>query len=256
MKSNKPHIAIVGAGPGDPEFITLKGLKSLQSSDVVLYDALANSALLDYAPQALHIFVGKRAGKHSLRQDEINLLMVQSAFRYGRVVRLKGGDPFVFGRGHEELEFAKTFAIETTIIPGISSALAIPLGQEVPLTKRGLSESFWVITATTKSGRLSRDITLACQSTATVVILMGIRKLEQIARLFQEAGHGEKPVMIVQNGSLQNERKILGSVDTIVDIARKEKIGTPGIIIIGETVRLHKEYDQGVHAAIKNHRRG
>ena len=191
----QPKITLVGAGPGDPELITVKGLKAIQSADVILYDALANPALINEAPQdALKIYVGKRAGKHKLKQEEINLLLVQSAFLHGHAVRLKGGDSFVFGRGHEEIEFARAFDIPTSIVPGISSCIAVPELQEVPLTRRGLNESFWVITATTRSGKLSKDMSLAAQSTATVVVLMGMRKLPEIMRMFRSRVPGVQQV--------------------------------------------------------------
>ena len=237
-----PKISLVGAGPGDPELITVKGLKVLQSADVVLYDALSNPALLAEASEnALKIYVGKRANWHRYSQAEINLMLVQYAYAYGHVVRLKGGDPFIFGRGHEELEYIDAFGIQTEIIPGISSCYAVPELQQVPLTKRGISESFWVITGTTSSGALSNDIALAAQSTATVVILMGMKKLPQIVQLFQEQGKGETPVLVIQNGSLPNERKALGTINTIVEEVQKEGLATPAIIVIGSVVDLHPE---------------
>lgn len=239
----KPCITLVGAGPGDPELLTIKGLKALQSADVILYDALVNTTLLDEAsPYAIKIFVGKRANQHRFAQDEINLMMVQYAISYGHVVRLKGGDPFVFGRGHEELEFARSFDIPVNIVPGITSAVALPALQEVPLTRRGVNESFWVLTATTRSGQLSRDVAIAAQSTATVIILMGMRKLPEIVRLFSQNGKGEVPVMVIQNGSLQNERIALATVDTIAEEVEKLGLASPGLIIIGEVVHLHPQF--------------
>lgn len=245
MNSKQAKVSIVGAGPGDAELITVKGLKVIQSADVILYDALANKELLDYAPRhALKVFVGKRASRHYKTQDQINLLMVQYALSYGHVVRLKGGDPFVFGRAQEEIEFLNTFDIPTEVVPGISSSVGLATLQGVPLTTRHVSEGFWVITGTTQSGQLSKDIELAAQSTATVVILMGIRKLRQIAALFQEHGRHQTPVMIIQNGSKPTEKVVLGTVNTIVDIAETEKIGTPGIIVLGDTVQFHKNWPQ------------
>ena len=235
-------ITLVGAGPGDPELITVKGLKALRQADVVLYDALVSKELLYEAqPLARLIFVGKRAGKHRYSQEEINLLMVQMAYRYGHVVRLKGGDPFVFGRGQEELEFAQAFDIEIQVIPGISSCIAVPELQEVPLTRRGINESFWVMTATTRSGNLSKDVAVAARSSATVVILMGMRKLEVIQRTFQKAGKGNTPVMVVQSGSTAAENVALGTVNTIVGEVKRLALGSPGIIVIGEVVNLHPE---------------
>lgn len=171
----EPRLTLVGAGPGDADLITLKAIKALQQADVVLYDALVNPALLEHAAAAApKVFVGKRAGAHSLKQDEINKLIVDSAMAYGHVVRLKGGDPFVFGRGYEELAYADKFNIATEVVPGISSSIAVPELQQIPLTIRGVNESFWVITGTTSSGEISRDIPLAAQSSASVIILMGL----------------------------------------------------------------------------------
>jgi uroporphyrin-III C-methyltransferase len=238
----QPKITLVGAGPGDPDLITVKGLKAIQSADVILYDALANPVLLEEAPKtARKIFVGKRAGNHKLKQEEINLLLVQSAFLYGHAVRLKGGDSFVFGRGHEELEFARAFDIPLNVIPGISSCIAAPELQEVPLTRRGVNESFWVITATTSSGELANDLQLAAQSSATVVILMGLGKLTEITQLFKSHGKSDTPVMVVQNSSLNKEQFALGTISTIQKEVKNKKIKTPAVIVIGEVVSLHPE---------------
>ena len=246
----KPKISLVGAGPGDPDLITVKGLKALRSANVVLYDALIAEELLEEVPgHAIKMYVGKRANNHRYSQSEMNMMMVQMAYQYGHVVRLKGGDPFVFGRGHEELQFATAFDIETQLIPGISSCIAVAENQGVPLTRRGVNESFWVVTGTTSNGNLSKDIYLAAQSSATVVVLMGMRKLSQIVALFQKEGKGKIPVMIVQNGTKANERFVLGNVDTIDEIAKKEEIGTPAIIVIGKVVELHPElnYEQATY---------
>lgn len=243
MRHSRPYISIVGAGPGDPELITVKALKAIQKADVILYDALVNQELLRHAkPGVILRFVGKRAGLHSYRQEEINLLMVQHAYKYGRVVRLKGGDPFVFGRGHEELEYARAFDIPVEVIPGISSAIAVPASQHIPMTNRGMAESFWVLTATTKSDKLATDVRLAAQSSATVVLLMGIRKLTQIAEIYLSLEKAFTPVMIVQNGTLPEEKVVVGRIENIVEKAQEEQIGTPGIIVIGENVSLHPEY--------------
>ncbi len=239
----QPKISLVGAGPGDPELLTLKAVRTLQRSDVVLYDALVNPSILEWAPvSAPKVFVGKRAGKKRYTQDEINLLMVQYAFSHGHVVRLKGGDPFVFGRGYEELEYARAFDIQSSVVPGISSANSLAALQGVPVTSRGFSESFWVITGTTKTGQLSSDIRLAAQSTATVVVLMGMNKLPEIARLFIAEGRPELPVMVIQNGSREDERFVLGKINTIVEKVQEQKISTPGVIVIGETVQLHAQW--------------
>ena len=242
MKANSPHITLVGAGPGDPDLITVKGLKAIQSADVILYDALVSEAILVNAPEAsIKIYVGKRANNHKYPQSEINLMLVQMALTHGHVVRLKGGDPFVFGRGHEELEYAKTFDVPVTVIPGISSCIAVPELQEVPLTKRGINESFWVITGTTSSGEISKDIELAAQSSATVVILMGMRKLAQITEVFKSYGRGSTPAMVIRNGSRENEKYFIGDVNDITSKAESKCKGQPGIIVIGDVVELHPD---------------
>jgi uroporphyrin-III C-methyltransferase len=235
-----PQLTLVGAGPGDPELITLKGIKALQAADVVLYDALANENLLEYVkPGTPLVFVGKRRGSCAFSQKEINQLIIENAYKYGHVVRLKGGDPFIFGRGHEELEFAKAFDIPVAIVPGISSAIAVPEMQQIPLTTRGISESFWVTTGTTKDGSISKDIALAAKSTATVVVLMAMSKLEEIMQIFDSEGRSQTPVAIIQHGTTANEKFVLGTVDTIAAITRKEGIDNPAIIVIGEVVSLH-----------------
>ena len=246
-----PHITLVGAGPGDPELITLKGIRALRKADVVLYDALASNELLDFTPpEALKVYVGKRAGKHSLKQEEINLLMVQFAYSHGHVVRLKGGDPFVFGRGYEEVEFARNFGISVEIVPGISSAIAVPGLQGIPLTSRNVSESFWVLTGTTKAEQLSDDLRLAAQSSATLVILMGVQKLRLIAALLASHGKSETPAMVIQHGSTTKEKMAIGTVSTIADIVEEKGIDTPGIIVIGEVVGLHESLLETV--AVRN----
>ena len=238
----QPKITLVGAGPGDPDLLTVKGLRALQSANVVLYDALVNPQLLNEAPNnALKIYVGKRANNHRYSQDEINLLIVQNAYTHGHVVRLKGGDAFVFGRGHEELSFASAFNIEVSVVPGISSCIAVPELQQVPLTRRGVNESFWVMTATTSTGKLSNDVKVAATSSATVVILMGMRKIAEIMEVFKRNGKSQTPVMVIQNGSRKDEDFALGTVETIAEIVNKKGLGTPGIIVIGEVVNLHPE---------------
>ena len=243
MTNKKARITLVGAGPGDKDLITVKGLKAIQSADVVLYDALVSQELLEEIPaNAIKLFVGKRAGVKCKKQEEINLLLVQAAFEYGHAVRLKGGDPFVFGRGYEEKEYAESFGLPVTVVPGISSSISVPLLQGVPVTSRGLSESFWVLTGSTKSHQLSKDIELAMQSSATIVILMGIRKLPLIVDMLQSAGKEETPIMVVQSGSTQEEKCVVGDSSNILQQVKENKIATPGIIVIGEVVKTHQSF--------------
>lgn len=244
-------ITLVGAGPGDPELLTVKGLRAIKNANAILYDALVNPDLLKNAsPNAKLVCVGKRAGKHSFKQDEIQLLLVRYAYEYGHVVRLKGGDPFVFGRGYEELEYARAFDIDVEVVPGISSAIAVPASQNIPVTCRNVSESFWVLTATTKSGKLSDDIALAAQSTATLVILMGMRKLPDITRIFRDLNKSSMPVLVIQNGTLPNEKVAVGTMDDIESRVAEAKMGTPALIVVGYTVTLHPAFIEKVKSAI------
>jgi len=232
-----PKLTVVGAGPGDPDLITLKAIKAIASADVILYDALINEELLEYAsPNTEIIFVGKRKGCYVYQQEQINELIVNRAKSHGHVVRLKGGDPFVFGRGAEEIDYVKPFGIETYVVPGISSALAVPAYQGIPLTKRGASESFWVITGTTKLHQLSGDVMLAAQSTATVVILMGMSKLAEIVEVFKSQNKLDVPIAIIQNGTTEHEKAGYGTISTICKIVKEKQLANPAIIIIGEVV--------------------
>ncbi len=242
-KVKEPLITLVGAGPGDADLITIKGIKALQTADVVLYDALVNEELLEFAPEnATKVYVGKRSGDHSHSQESINQLMIDYALNYGHVVRLKGGDPFVFGRGYEELDYAASYSIKTQVVPGISSSIGVPGLQHIPVTHRGKSESFWVVTGTTADGQVSSDLYEAARTNATVVVLMGLNKLEEIARIFRNEGKGRLPVAVIQSGSTENEKIAVGIIDTIAEIVEEQKIKAPALIVIGEVVSLHPLY--------------
>ena len=236
----EPRITLVGAGPGDAELITIKGIKALRTADVVLYDALVNEELLEFAPEhAVKVYVGKRSGDHSFSQDAINKLMIDYALNYGHVVRLKGGDPFVFGRGYEELDHAASYSIPADVIPGISSSIGVPGLQRIPVTHRGLSESFWVITGTTSGGAVSDDLYEAARTKATIVVLMGLHKLAEIAEIFKKEGKNKLPVAVIQSGTTENEKVAVGIIDTIVEIVQEKKISSPALIVIGDVVSLH-----------------
>jgi uroporphyrin-III C-methyltransferase len=242
-------LTLVGAGPGDPDLITVKGIKALQQADVVMYDALVHPDLLDYCrPDALKVYVGKRRGAYSCMQEDINPLIVHYAQQYGHVVRLKGGDSFVFGRGFEEIEFARQNGIETQVVPGLSSSYAVPASAGIPLTTRGVSESFWVVTGTTKAGQLSADLHLAAQSTATVVILMGMHKLADIMAVFSECGKAETPVAIIQNGTLVDQQLVVGRVQDIIEKVNESGVSNPAIIVVGEVAGLTLADIQAVQA--------
>lgn len=239
----EPRITLVGAGPGDAELISLKGVRILKSADVVLYDALVNNELLDFAPEhAIKVYVGKRSGDHSYSQEAVNKLMIDYALNYGHVVRLKGGDPFVFGRGFEELEMAASYSIPAEVVPGISSSISVPALTGIPVTHRGTSESFWVITGTTTNGEVSKDLYAAAKTDATVVVLMGVKKLKEIAAIFENEGKDRLPVAVIQNGSMANEKIVVGTAATIAEAAADQKIDSPALIIFGEVVGLHALY--------------
>ncbi|MCE7058611.1 uroporphyrinogen-III C-methyltransferase [Dyadobacter sp. CY343] len=236
-------LTLVGAGPGDGELITLKGIRALEKADVVLYDELACHELLDFAPaHSMKIYVGKKVGEPSFSQEEINGLIVRLARKKGHVVRLKGGDPFVFGRGHEEMEYARDCGVTVEVVPGVSSCISVPASMEIPVTRRGVSESFWVITGTTRDGSLSDDMQLAVQSKATVVVLMGLGKLEEICALYKRFGRGHLPMAVIQNGTRPDEKSVIGQVWEMPQLVREQKIGTPAIMIMGEVVALHPSY--------------
>ena len=239
----EPRITLVGAGPGDAELITLKGVKALQAADVVLYDALINEELLEFAPvHAIKVYVGKRSGDHSYSQGAVNKLMIDYAINYGHVVRLKGGDPFVFGRGFEELDFAASYSIPATVIPGISSSIGVPGMQQIPVTHRGLSESFWVVTGTTSNGKISGDVYQAAKTNATVVVLMGIHKLAEIVEIYRQQGKNKLPVAVIQSGTTKEEKVAIGIVDTIVEVVEENKITSPALIVFGDVVSLHPKF--------------
>jgi uroporphyrin-III C-methyltransferase len=232
-------LTLIGAGPGDPDLITVKGVKALKTAKVVLYDALVHPDILNHCPDTtLKIHVGKRFGKQSCGQDAINRMIVEYAFKYEEIVRLKGGDSYVFGRGYEEIEYAAQYGIESEVIPGLSSTYAVPALAGIPLTSRGVSESFWVITGTTKEHKLSSDLALAAQSTATVVVLMGMHKLGEIVDIFSGLGKAELPIAIIQNGSRPDQKIVTGKISNILPLAHVAQLTSPAVIVIGPVVSL------------------
>lgn len=240
----EPKITLVGAGPGDPDLISLKGVKALNTADVVLYDALVNGALLNHAPEnAIKIFVG-RSDDASFSQAAVNKLMIDYALNYGHVVRLKSGDPFVFARGFEEVDFAESYSIQTEIIPGISSAIGVPGLHKIPMIYGDLSQSFWVLAGTNSKGEISPDLTGAAKSNATVVVLMGIERIREIAAIFKQEGKDRLPVAVIENGSFNNEKIIVGVVDTIAELIEDHKISSPALLVFGDVVSLHPSFSR------------
>ena len=233
-----PQLYVVGAGPGDPELITVKAYKILQQASVVLYDNLANKELLQATSEDCEkIYVGKQPYGEYTPQEEIHSLIKEKAFAKGLVVRLKGGDPYIFGRGFEEILFARENGISAHYIPGITSMQAVGL-EDIPLTHRNICESIWVVTGTKKDGSLSDDLRLAIKSKATVVIYMGMRKLKEIAAVFVDENAGTTPAAIIQHASLSKQKMGKGEVKDLEAIAGDNNLTHPSIIVIGQVAGL------------------
>lgn len=240
---------LVGAGPGDPELITLKALKAIQKAEVILYDALVNVELLELAkPQSIRIFVGKRKGCKAYTQEEIHDAILEYSQKYTHIVRLKGGDPFVFGRGGEEWNLALAHGMEVEYVPGISSSIAVAGLAGIPVTHRDLCHSFQVVTATDATGQLSPEVALASRSAATVVILMGLSKLEEISRLYISQGQSAMPVAVIQDGSLPTQRTLVATMETIAHLARMQEMASPSIIVVGEVVHALRRSSSQLHS--------
>lgn len=242
-------VYLVGAGPGDPELITLRGLKCLRQADVVIYDRLVSEALLDEAPpEAERIFVGKAPGLQTLSQDAINRLLVERARAGQIVVRLKGGDPFVFGRGGEEIAACVAAGIPWEVVPGVSSAIGVPTSAGIPVTHRGISSSFAVITGSRANGQDDLDWAVLAHID-TLIVLMGARRISHIAdRLIEHGRPPDTPVAVIERGTYPDARVITGALRDIGVRAAAADIRPPAIIVIGEVVRwselLHGTWEE------------
>jgi uroporphyrin-III C-methyltransferase len=234
-------VYLVGAGPGDPELITVRGLRCLQHADVVVYDRLVDPRLLDEAPRrARRVYAGKRPGRQALRQEEINALLVRQA-RAGRVVvRLKGGDPFIFGRGGEEALACHAAGIAWEVVPGLTSAAAVPAVAGIPLTHRNVAGSFAVVTGHC-AGSDRRDWG-ALARLDTLVVLMGAARMGDIAALLLRHGKPpDTPAAVIENGTLPGQRVLIGSLADIASRAAEAAFQSPATAVIGEVVRLRAE---------------
>jgi uroporphyrin-III C-methyltransferase len=230
------RVVLVGAGPGDPDLITVRGLRWLRQADVVIYDQLASPALLDEAPpDALLIFAGKATGNHCIAQSAINALLIHHAEAGRLVVRLKGGDPFVFGRGGEEVLACRVAGIPVEVVPGVSSAVAVPAAAGIPVTHRGLSSSFAVVTGHEDPGKTAGGVDWDRLATAvdTLVILMGIATLPVItARLIAAGRDPATPAAVIERGLTAGQRVVTA---TLADIAeRAAHLAAPAVIVIGD----------------------
>jgi uroporphyrin-III C-methyltransferase len=235
MYSTETRVILAGAGPGDPELMTVGAIRALEQAEVILFDALVNDQILAHARlECLLIDVGKRKGNHRFSQDEINQMILFYSQRFSRVLRLKGGDPYVFGRGSEEEDYLRRHGINARVIPGISSAIAGPAAAGIPVTRRGVSESFWVITGTNAAGKLSGDLELAARSSATVVVLMGLSKLKEIMTLFRGHRSVNEPAAVILNATMPDQHIFAGSITSLEHQMQGMEPSAPGIIVIGK----------------------
>lgn len=248
-----PRVTLVGAGPGDPGLLTVRGLQCIHEANVVLFDALVSSEILKEIPAAaISINVGKRAGAPSMPQGDINDLIVSLARKHGHVVRLKGGDPFVFGRGFEELTYATEHGLAVAVVPGISSAIAAPSSINIPLTSRGLSEGFFVFTGTTRDEEVSPEVHEAVKLNSTIVILMGLGSIGEIMREFIRAGKHDLPVAVIENATMPTERSVIGVVSEIEEKVRTAGIQPPAVIVVGDVVRAAHELKSVASSVVRS----
>ena len=230
-------VYLIGAGPGDADLITLKAVKALNKADVVLYDYLANDEILEHAPEsAERIYVGKKAGEHYKTQDEINELIIQQAQKHDNVVRLKGGDPFIFGRGGEEILALMEHDIKFEVIPGVTSAIGAPTSLGLPVTHRAVATSVTLVTGhedpTKAESQVHWDYTAD-----TLIILMGIGNIKENTSEIMKYRSPDTPVCVIESGTLPDENVVFGTLDDIAD----KKINTPAIMIIGDVVNLYAD---------------
>lgn len=238
-------VYLVGAGPSDPGLLTVKGLRVLQQAQVVIYDALIGPGIYSLIPQsAVKIPVGKRAGRHSMKQEEINRLILEQARKGRAVVRLKGGDPFLFGRGGEELELLQAHRIPYEIVPGITSAVAVPAYAGIPVTYRGDASSVHILTGHKKQDEpLDIDFQALRQAGGTCVFLMGMSAIHEITTGFLQAGMSpDLPAAVIEQGTGAGQRSVIASLSRIEEEAARQQLKAPAVIVIGETAAYGKKY--------------
>jgi uroporphyrin-III C-methyltransferase len=250
-------VYLVGAGPGDPGLLTVRGLKLLRAAHVVVYDQLVSAAILaEVSCAAIKIYVGKHAGEHCIAQDEINGVLVDYARTGYDVVRLKGGDPFVFGRGGEEASALADAGVPFEVVPGVSSAIAVPAYAGIPLTHRGYASSFAVVTGhPARDANSQVDLAKLARAVDTLVILMGVKKLPQIVDGLLRGGVSqETPVAVIRWGTTTEQESVIGTLENIVE--RAAHLESPAVIVLGKVVELSErlqwfgtEILSGVHLA-------
>ena len=248
MKASRGgKVFLVGAGPGDPGLMTLRGKECLEKADVVVYDYLANSEFLQYARKGSeHIYVGKKAGSHTMSQKEINDLILERAARGETVVRLKGGDPFIFGRGGEEAHDLSRAGVDFEVVPGVTSAIAVPAYAGIPLTHRDCTSTVAFITGHEDPLKEKSDIAWDRLSTGagTLVFLMGVGNLPRIAeRLISHGRSPETPAAVIRRGTLPEQKTLVGKLGNIAALAGESHVRPPAVIVVGEVVNLRKELD-------------
>ncbi len=238
-------VYLVGAGPGDPQLITVKALETLKKADVIVYDRLVSRALKKFFPKnAERIYAGKSTGRHTITQEQIHNTIVNKAREGKVVVRLKGGDPFLFGRGGEEAEELRKAGIKFEVIPGVTSAIAVPAYAGIPITHRKYASSIAIVTGHEDPNK-KKDIVdwkkLAI-AVDTIIVLMGVKRLKNIVQELEEGGlHQNTPIALIKWGTTHKQRVVTGTLKNIVDKAIKENVKPPAIIIIGEVVKLQKK---------------
>jgi len=235
-------VYLTGAGPGDIELMTLKAARVVQEADVLIYDRLANPEILEMAKDGCEmIYVGKQDGKHSVPQDEINEIIYQAALKYENVVRLKGGDPFVFGRGGEEAIYLFERDIKFEIIPGITSSVSVPAYAGIPVTHRGITTSFRVVTGhETPNKRISQIEWQTFLNDETIVFLMGFHNIKMITNKLMELGKAKDyPCAVISKGSTPEQQVVVSTLENIVKDSKG--LPTPAIIVVGEVVKLREQ---------------
>ena len=234
-------VYIVGGGPGDPELVTVKAIKAISKADVIVYDALVPRELLRYARRdAELVYAGKRPGRHSMSQEEINELLYTLASQGKTVVRLKGGDPYVFGRGEEEAEYLAEKGIDCEVIPGITSATAVPAYAGIPVTSRRVASSLAIVTGREAEGKREKRVKLEelAGCVDTIVILMGVGTLRENVEALKRRLPETTPVAIVVRGTTPEQKVIVGTLGDIVERAEREGVEPPAVIVVGEVVRF------------------
>ncbi|MES9943561.1 MAG: siroheme synthase CysG [Candidatus Thiodiazotropha sp.] len=253
MGDRMGEVYLVGAGPGDPDLLTFRALRLMQQADVVIYDRLVAKPILDMTRHdAEHIYVGKERDKHTMRQEEINQLLAKLAKQGKRVLRLKGGDPFIFGRGGEEIDTLAAEGVPFQVIPGITAAAGCASYAGIPLTHRDYAQSVTFVTGHLKDGSMNLNWKMLAQPNQTIVFYMGLVGLPVICRELQHHGvGGDMPIALIQQGTTHMQRVFTGTLETILDIVEQERPKPPTLIIVGHVVELQEKlawYEAPLHS--------